>query len=273
MLLQISDTHFGTERPAVVEALLRFARAQRPEVVLLSGDVTQRATRSEFRRARAFVDRLGLRTLVIPGNHDIPLYNVAARCFSPYANFQSAFGTDLEPRYESAHWLVLSLKTTRRYRHKDGEISTQQVERIARRLERAAPGQVRLVVVHQPMAVTRREDEPNLLHGRERAIRRWAAAGADLVLGGHIHLPYVLPLHETHAALARRLWVVQAGTAVSSRLRQGADNSVNLIRREGAHCSVERWDFRPDAQAFEPAGRHDLVLGAFEARASVASAA
>lgn len=266
MLLQLSDPHFGTERPHVVEALVRLVREAQPEAVLISGDITQRATRAQFRSARQFVDRLGVpRTLVIPGNHDIPLFNLAARCFAPYANFQREFGPELEPLYESPRWLVLSLKTTRRWRHKDGEISPAQVDRVARRLERARPDQVRVLLVHQPMAVTRREDEGNLLHGRERAVRRWAAAGADLVLGGHIHLPFVMPLHETHARLARRVWVVQAGTAVSSRVRQGAGNSVNVIRRidggAGPRCVVERWDYAADADRFAAVEARELALG------------
>jgi predicted MPP superfamily phosphohydrolase len=97
-LLQISDPHFGTERPEVLQALERFAEALAPQVVVMSGDITQRATRVQFAAARAFVDRLAApATLVIPGNHDIPLFDLAARCFSPYGRYMEAFGDDLEP--------------------------------------------------------------------------------------------------------------------------------------------------------------------------------
>ncbi|SAK72244.1 Calcineurin-like phosphoesterase superfamily domain protein [Caballeronia temeraria] len=270
VLLQISDTHFGTERPLVVAALLRLADALSPDLVVLSGDITQRARRRQFASARAFVDALGATpTLVIPGNHDIPLFDPLARLCYPYANHQRAFGADLEPAFESPGLLVLGVNTTRPYRHKDGEVSMQQVRRVAARLEAASAAsaaQLRVVVTHQPVAVTRAQDEKNLLHGRERAVQRWARAGADLILGGHIHLPYVLPLHDTFAGLARRMWAVQAGTALSRRTRGTIDNSVNVIRHatpadDGARTTtVERWDYSETSEAFEMIVRHDLAL-------------
>jgi 3',5'-cyclic AMP phosphodiesterase CpdA len=262
-LLQISDTHFGTERPAVVEALLRLAQAQAPQLVLLTGDITQRATRAEFAAARAFVDRLRpVPVLAIPGNHDLPLFNACMRFAAPYARYRRAFGRELEAAREAATWLVLGVNTTRRWRHEDGHVSEAQIEQVAQRLEDAAPQQLRVVLVHHPVAVTRPEDETNLLHGRERAVQRWAEAGADLIVGGHIHLPYVLPLHEARPGLARRVWAVQAGTAVSSRVRHEAGNSVNLIRPlGGSQCRVERWDHQPERDAFEPVAVHMLRGG------------
>jgi 3',5'-cyclic AMP phosphodiesterase CpdA len=258
VFVQISDTHFGTESAPVVEALVRMVVAEAPSLVVLSGDLTQRARPAQFRAARAFVDRLQApAALVIPGNHDIALFNVASRLFSPYARHRQAFGHDLEPSFESAALLVVSVNTTRPYLHERGVVSAAQVERVARRLERARPGQLRVVVTHQPVHVIRAEDRAELLRGHERAVRRWAASGADLILGGHSHLPFVRPLHDQHAGLARRLWVVQAGTAVSSRLRHDAVNSVNVVRCLGTaqasrRCVVERWDFQPTAQAFAP---------------------
>jgi 3',5'-cyclic AMP phosphodiesterase CpdA len=248
-LLHLSDTHFGTEVPAVADALLRWAREQRPALVVLSGDITQRARRAQFDAARRFVEQLGRApVLAIPGNHDIPLFNLAARLFAPYAAYARAFGDVLEPVHESPHWLVIALNTTRPWRHKHGELSAEQVQRVAERLRRAMPDQLRVVVVHQPIALIRDEDQNNRLRGEpDAAIRQWAEAGADLVLGGHIHLPYVAALHERVAGLARRIWVVQAGTAVSSRVRPEAPNSANLIRwgdgLAAGLCVVERWDY------------------------------
>ncbi|MHB8454696.1 MAG: metallophosphoesterase family protein [Acidiferrobacterales bacterium] len=268
LLIQISDTHFGTERPPVADALVRLVHEQAPNLVVLSGDITQRARRAQFRAARAFIDRLGVpATLAIPGNHDIPLFNVAARLFNPYANYCRVFGAELEPVFESDQLLVIALNTTRLYRHKDGEVSAEQIECVAQRLERAAQTQLRIVVTHQPVAVTRTQDEVNLLHGRVDAIRRWALAGADLILGGHIHLPFMLALHEQFAGLPRNLWVVQAGTAVSSRIRHEADNSVNLIRYTGLrlHCRdavVERWDYLESQQCFRPVDVSNLHIDA-----------
>jgi 3',5'-cyclic AMP phosphodiesterase CpdA len=250
VVLQISDTHFGTEQPPVVEALALLAQQQRPDLIVLSGDITQRARPGQFVAARAFVDRLGAPVLALPGNHDIPLFDLWARLRHPYAHYSAAFGAELAPVHRSAGLLVLGVNTTRARRHRHGEVSARQVDQVARLLEDADAAQLRVVVVHQPAAVLRAEDLPDRLRGQAAALARWAAAGADLVMGGHIHLPYVMPVQ----GLARPLWVVQAGTAVSSRLRQGVPNSVNLVRWGGGLkpgcCRIEQWDYWASQQAF-----------------------
>ncbi len=248
VLLQVSDTHFGTERPPVVEALVALAAQQRPDVVVLSGDLTQRARPAQFRAARAFADRLGAPVVAVPGNHDIALFDLWARLVRPYARYRAAFGHTLEPVHVSHDLLVVGVNTTRPWRHKHGEVSAAQVDRVAALLATASPQQLRVVVVHQPAAVTQDLDAPNLLRGRDAALRAWSAAGADLVLGGHIHLPYTL----AQPGLPRRLWVVQAGTAVSSRTRPEAPNSVNLVRwgEAAGVCHIERWDHAQAEGAF-----------------------
>lgn len=249
LLLHLSDTHFGTEQPQVVAAVLDLAARLRPDLVVLSGDITQRARPAQFQAAKAFADRIGAPVLAIPGNHDIPLLDLWERLTRPYARYAAAFGTDLEPVLSLPEWLVIGVNTTRPWRHRNGELSGAQIERVARLLEAASPAQLRVVVVHQPLAVTEPRDRRHLLKGHTEAVRAWAEAGADLLMGGHIHLPYTLALH----GLRRHLWVVQAGTAVSARLRPGAPHSVNLVRWEaagGRGARIERWDFLPREQAF-----------------------
>lgn len=250
ILLQISDTHFGTEQEPVVDALARLSRQQRPDLVVLSGDITQRARAGQFHAARAFVDRLDVDVLAIPGNHDIPLFNPWARLLRPYAHHCAAFGEVLEPAYSSPEMLVVCVNTTRWYRHKNGAVSAQQIDRVARRLTQASPTQLRVVVVHQPIAVVHATDRHDLLRGHAAAVARWAAAGADLVMGGHIHLPYVMAVPNG----SRAMWAVQAGTAVSSRVRGGIPNSVNLVRWGGdapeGCCVIEQWNYAGADQAF-----------------------
>ena len=256
-LLQISDPHFGTVRPEVAQALLALHRATQPELVVLSGDITQRGRRSQFAEARAFFDQLAAPALLaLPGNHDIPLFNPLLRLFLPYANYARAFGSDLAPAFESPSLLVIGVNTTRRLRHVDGEVSGTQVERVAQRLRRATSLQLRIVVTHQPVHVIREQDEENLLHGHEVAVRAWSEAGADVIMGGHIHLPYVSLMADRHSGLHRRIWAVQAGTALSTRVRRSAPNSVNILRYAGAlpqTCAVERWDFDAVSAAFQRA--------------------
>lgn len=262
-VLQVSDPHFGTEQPPVVEALLDLAAQTRPDVLVLSGDITQRARRRQFSAARAFADRVSApATLSIPGNHDIPLYNFLARALSPYGGYQRAFGRNLEPELDAPDLLVVCVNTTRPRRHKDGEVSQAQVARVATRLRQAQPTQLRLVVVHQPVMAARADDERNLLHGREGAVRTWVAAGADVVMGGHIHWPYACSLHLGFRGLPRDAWIVQAGTAVSARTRDGVPNSVNILHCEaapvGRRCRVERWDYAAAARRFERVESHEV---------------
>lgn len=259
VLLHISDTHFGTEEPRVVEALVTLAAQQRPDVVVLSGDITQRARPAQFRAAKTFADRLGALVLAVPGNHDIALFDLWARFTHPYARYAKAFGSDLEPVHASQDLLVIGVNTTRPWRFKNGEVSAAQIDRVAARLAGASAQQLRVVVVHQPAAVIKAEDRADQLRGHHAALQVWAAAGADLVLGGHIHLPYTLAQH----GLARRLWVVQAGTAVSSRIRLEVPNSVNILRwgascgergwrgaDAGKDCLVEQWDYARHEDVF-----------------------
>jgi 3',5'-cyclic AMP phosphodiesterase CpdA len=265
-LLQVSDPHFGTEQSPVVEALLDLAARERPDVLVMSGDVTQRARRRQFQAAQAFVERVAAtRILAIPGNHDIPLFNVFARVFAPYAGYQRAFGGELEPEFDGPDLLVACVNTTRPRRHKDGEVSRAQVERIARRLRQAHRSQLRIVVVHQPVMAARSDDEHNLLHGGDDAVRAWVAAGADIVMGGHIHWPYACSLQLGFRGLPRDAWIVQAGTAVSSRTRDGVPNSVNVLRceppRAGRRCRIERWDYSVEERAFGRVESHQVEFG------------
>ena len=264
VLLQVSDAHFGTERPGVVRGLLTLAAEQRPDVMVLSGDITQRARRRQFDEARRFVDAIGPRQLLaIPGNHDIPLFDVLTRLLHPYRNFRRAFGEDLEPVLDLPDVLIVGVNTTRPRRHKHGEVSRLQVAQVAERLQLARVEQLRLVVVHQPVHAPTPKDVVNVLRGAEEAIPEWSRAGADLVLGGHVHLPFVRSLKAANPGLARDMWTVQAGTAVSCRVRGGVPNSVNVVRclagtSANRRCAVERWDYSEATARFGLVELHEL---------------
>jgi 3',5'-cyclic AMP phosphodiesterase CpdA len=192
---------------------------------------------------------------------------VAARLFSPYHAYMEAFGKDLEPELEFEDALVIGVNTTRPERHKDGEVSKEQIERVVQRLRKARRDQLRVVVTHQPACVMRPEDEKDRLHGGEDAVRAWSAAGADLVLGGHIHLPYISDLCSRVEGTERTMYCVQAGTAFSHRVRHNTPNSLNIIRwqppanGDARVCCVERWDYDLADDRFELTHPHALKLG------------
>lgn len=254
-LLHLSDPHFGTEQPPVCAALQRWAEVHCPALIMLGGDITQRARRRQFHAARVFLDGFRCPLIAVPGNHDIPLFNLAARIISPYGNFQRAFGEVLEPEYETPELLVLGVNTSTPRRHKNGELSAAQIERVRQRLALAQPRQLRVVLQHHPVRAVAPRDEANLAIGHEQAVSAWVEAGLDVLLSGHIHLPYILPL--SHAS-GRRGWAVQAGTALSHRLRGGAPNSFNVLCYDGTCCIAERWDYAAHAHAF--VCQHQQVL-------------
>jgi 3',5'-cyclic AMP phosphodiesterase CpdA len=259
-ILQVSDPHFGTEKLKVVDALVALRQELAPDLLVLSGDITQRARRDQFAAAASFTRRMAVPSvLAIPGNHDVPLFNVLGRCFAPYAEYGRVFGRDLEPTWTAADCVVVGVKTTRRYRHVNGEISREQRERVARAARTASSAQLRVAVVHQPVAVPRASEEHNVAYGSDAAVRAWAEAGIDVILAGHIHLPFVLPLHEVMSGLSKPIWAVNAGTAVSSRVRYDAGNSVNVLRTSsetGPRCFVvEHWGYSDTKSAFLCAAR------------------
>ena len=260
-LLQLSDTHFGTEVAEVVDALERLVADLRPDVLLLSGDITQRATRAQFRAARRFIERLQVpRVLILPGNHDLPLFDLISRAFFPYRRFEQELGVSAAGGVDDLPGLrLVRVKSTRRKRHIDGEVSARQVEAVADALRGAPAHCLRLVATHQPLWVDRPCDAHNVCHGAAPALQAWREAGADLLLAGHIHWPFVHCLEGS-----RPMWAINAGTAVSARVRDGMPQSCNLLRWDPVQprsgCRLSRFDFSHADTAFNEAGTSTLEV-------------
>lgn len=263
IVLQISDTHFGTERPGVVLALLALAAEIRPDLVVLSGDLTQRARPSEFAAVGAFVARLpSVPRLMVPGNHDIPLFDLLTRWRRPFAAYVASCGPELEPSCWLADLFVTGVNSVRPWRHKHGALAPGQIDAVAQRLRTAGPGAMRIVVVHHPVDVGDAVDAGDIVRGAPEAVTAWAEAGADLVMSGHVHVPLCRPLSVRYGAPARQCWVAVAGTAVSGRTRHGWPNSVNVLRidrLQGVERRVlELWNFDASQQAFRPGACFEL---------------
>ncbi|WP_068803269.1 metallophosphoesterase family protein [Thauera phenolivorans] len=258
-LLQLSDPHFGTERPEVVASLLRCVRAIAPDLVVLSGDITQRATRAQFAAAAAFVAALApLPVRVVPGNHDIPLFALATRLLWPYRRFAAAFGVTEPAPWTREGVAVLFMDSTSRWRHRHGVLAPA---RARARLAAAAAARVRVVVLHHPTTCRRERDEENIVRPGAELVSALAAGGADLVLGGHIHDPHVELAARRYPGLTRSPVLAVAGTCVSDRTRADAPNSFNLVSLSaGAPTAivVERWDHR-EAGGFAPELAHRFV--------------
>lgn len=257
-IAHISDPHFGTEVVPVRDALLRELHDAPPDVVVLSGDVTQRARRAQFRKAAAFLRELpAVPRVCLPGNHDIPLFDVFTRLVRPYARFRKHVSTELAPQFLGEQVAVVGVDATSPRRHKDGALPPDLIDDAAARLS-ALPQPFRVVVTHQPLASATRTDRTNVAHGAAAALERWIPAGADLFLGGHIHLPYCLQMQTADARHSGVL--LQAGTCISHRTRDGIPNSYNVIRLERdaqeRRMLIERRDYDAQARAFAPRLRH-----------------
>lgn len=251
-ILHVSDLHFGTEVPQAVQALLRLARAAPPDVLIVSGDITQRARRAQFDAAARFIERLAAtQVLVIAGNHDIPLFDLPHRLLAPYGGYGRTFGAELEPRLALPDVRIAGVHTARAWRHVVGHVTMEQAARSAAWLAEGPPDALRIVVTHHPLAVPDAQDLAQRLRGAEAALPHWLQAGVQLALGGHIHRPYFMPLPGPRAGGPARLWVAQAGTAISHRLRAPWPHSVNRLRRSApSRWSLERWNLEPGQNDF-----------------------
>ncbi|CAI06426.1 DNA repair exonuclease [Aromatoleum aromaticum EbN1] len=225
-LAHISDPHFGTEEAPVRDALREDLLREAPDLVVLTGDITQRARQAQFRAARAFLDSLApLPVLTLPGNHDLPLFDLFTRFTAPYRHYRRHICASLSPLWRGRRVAVVGVNSTRMLRHKHGELPAPLVEQVARQL--AALGEsFKVVALHHPLEIIEPSDRRNRVRGADAALAAWIAAGADLFLGGHIHLPYCVATGDG----SRDALVLQAGTSMSTRRRNGRPNSYNLVR-------------------------------------------
>jgi len=233
----LSDLHFGREDPDVVAALAVAIGEAMPDLVVVSGDLTQRARTGEFARARAFLEALPAPSLVVPGNHDIPLHNPIRRFVRPLDRFGRFFAAGQDPVFVDEALLVIGLNTARSLTWKDGRVSRAQMVHLADTVARLGGPRMRIVVAHHPF-VQIPTARPATLVGRLRpALRALVDAGIDLVLSGHEHREFTGDLSDHHPTLDRSILVAQAGTAMSTRIREEA-NSFNLLELAVDHVAL-----------------------------------
>lgn len=248
-IVHLSDIHFGRVNPLVVPPLIEAIDKIKPDLVAVSGDLTQRARSYQFKEAREFLDSLPKPQIVVPGNHDVPLHNVFARFVNPLRKYQRYITDDLRPFYYDDEIAVLGINTARSLTIKGGRINEQQVAWMRDRFFSCDPETVKAVVTHHPFDLPEGHHERNLVGRARMAMEALANCGADLFLAGHLHIS-----HTAHSATRYRIkghsaLVVQAGTATSIRGR-GEANSFNVIRIDRPHIAVERFEWQSDHPEF-----------------------
>jgi 3',5'-cyclic AMP phosphodiesterase CpdA len=251
LILHLSDLHFGRIAPTLPEALLAAARHIAPDLIVVSGDLTQRAKVVEFQQARAFLDQLPYPRLVVPGNHDVPLHNLYARFVHRLRRFQTHITADLEPVHEDPEMAVFGVNTARSATWKSGRLNPHQIDTLRARLAATSPDVARVIVTHHPFEVPSGFHPRELLGSARTALEQWTASGADLLLCGHLHVGDSTTTLHRYSHIGWHAIVVTAGTATSTRGR-GAPNSFNVIRLEGRQSiAVAKWTWNEITGQFQ----------------------
>lgn len=246
-MAHISDVHFGRTHETTVRELLSAIRERQPDIVIVSGDLTQRARRAEFERARKFLDELPEPYLVVPGNHDVPMHNLFARFTGAFANYRRYISEDLQPFYLDDEIAIVGLNTARSLTIKGGRVNRRQIERVEETLGLVAPDRIKVVVSHHPFDLPATYEERHLAGRAQRAMSRFAASGVDMFLAGHFHLTYCGHTAERYSFGSYSGIFVQAGTACSTRSR-GEPNSFNVVRTEPGKIEVETLSMNRDGR-------------------------
>jgi 3',5'-cyclic AMP phosphodiesterase CpdA len=240
----ISDIHFDLVDPPVAEALVRDLDAHKPDLLVMSGDFTQRARAGQYQQAADFLKKLPSPQLVVPGNHDIPLWNVFRRFLNPLGQYRKHISPDLRPFYQDDQMLVLGLNTARPFTFsldgfwKDGKVSEEQLLDIKTRFCEVPPGTFKVLVTHHPFIPPPGERIHGIVRGAQRALAQLETCGCDLLLAGHLHVGYSGDVRTHHEAVKRSMISIQAGTAISTR-RRSEPNAYNLITLNPDQVTVQ----------------------------------
>jgi 3',5'-cyclic AMP phosphodiesterase CpdA len=242
-LVHLSDLHFGRVDPVLLDPLRELVHKLAPDVVVVSGDLTQRAKSEQFEDAKAWLDTLPNPQIIVPGNHDISLYNVLRRFLAPLERYKRYVTDDLDPVYIDDEIAVLGVNTARSLTFKDGRVNREQVDKIRATLSRLPSDITRVVVTHHPFDLPKGAEEEELVDRAHMAMDVFAELGVDLLMAGHLHMSHAGNTQARYKISEYAALVVQAGTATSTRGR-GEVNSFNVIRIEPLRIEVDRygWD-------------------------------
>jgi 3',5'-cyclic AMP phosphodiesterase CpdA len=262
-ILHISDLHFGAPYVEEVgEALQSIVPTLNPDAIVVSGDLSQRAKRSEFEEARHFLDRLPqVPMLIIPGNHDVPLFRVAERILRPHHNYCAVITSDLKPILRLDEAILVGLDSTAPRRAiTNGRINRDQLEHCERIFAEAAPELARIVVAHHHFAPGPDYLRDWTMPKARRAIDCFVDQGVEMILGGHLHRSYIgnsldfFPGNQRD----RGIIIVQCGTTTSSRGRgrERNENTFNLISVGPRTLTVTHYMYFEKPREFAPLSQH-----------------
>lgn len=239
LVAHISDPHFGSQDRRVCNALVAELGGLEPACVVVSGDLTQRGRRRQFHQAHRWLESLGLPYLTVPGNHDIPLFDLFTRFVRPRTRYLRYITDDLTPCYVDDELAIAGVDTTKSFTTKHGKVTREKVEAVIAELSQFRTAW-KIVVAHHPFIVPPDADEP-AVDGADEVLPLLEDAEIDLILTGHLHVPHSAGRNEQHTIVH-----VQAGTCISTRTRSGEPNGYNQLRFESDEVAIvhRRWDGR-----------------------------
>jgi len=248
-IVHLSDLHFGRLDERILRPLLQQIAAVQPNLVTISGDLTQRARRGQFRQARVFLDAIGFPTLVVPGNHDVPLFNLAARMLDPFGGYRRYISDDLEPAHSDDEVAVIGLNSARGLiAGGRGRLNERQVDAAVARLQSLPSSLVKVIVTHHPFDLPEGYAADQIVGRARMAMTKLSAVGADVMLAGHLHVSHVGHTAERYKIAGHSALVIQAGT-LSTRGR-GERNSFNVVRIARPEMTVERYTWAEGDSGF-----------------------
>lgn len=264
-VLHISDLHFGP--PFLrdrAEAALDLARELRPDAVVVSGDLTQRAKPRQFREAADYLERFEAPVVVVPGNHDVPLWRVWERFFAPYRHYRRIISDRLDSVTRIDGMTLVGLNSSRSFTFTNGRLEADQLAFAGRAFEEAPEGDLRAVVTHHHLAPPPDFSGDSVMPRAKRALRAFRDQGVDLILAGHMHRAYIGDSLDFFPGAERRegIVIVQCGTTTSARGRgrERFNNSLNYLQATGRHLKVAHYLWRDEANGFWPHSRHQFGL-------------
>jgi 3',5'-cyclic AMP phosphodiesterase CpdA len=261
-LLHISDLHFGPPFvPQVGDALLRIAPTLNPDCTIISGDLTQRATEQQFIAARDYLQHLPTPQVVIPGNHDVPLYRIVERLFRPHDLYRKHINPALDHITRIDNAIIVALDSTAPRRAiSNGRITRAQLDMAGRALADAPPDALRIIVSHHHFAPAPDYEQDQVLPNAQRALEYFLDLNVDLILGGHLHRAYIgnsLDVYAGHRP-DRGIIIVQSGTTTSrrGRAREREKNSFNLLHLSDSIFRITHYMYFDDLAHFAPISQH-----------------
>ena len=225
-IVHVSDLHFGRIRPDLLAPLLHGVHAAGPDLVTVSGDLTQRARARQFAAARDFLRALPEPVLVVPGNHDMPLDAFWTRLLLPWRRYRRWIDRQLEPCFQDDEIVVAGINSTTPFAWERGWTTRRAVAR-ACALFGPAGRRTRIVVTHHPFVHAPEHRDRALMRGAASSLAALAQCGAEIFLSGHLH-SWQAALHCHPEPAARSVLLVQAGTGLSTRQR-GEGNDYNVL--------------------------------------------